>query len=133
MRRILFDTSAWIEYLEGTEEGKHVEELLDQGDAEIYTSIISIAELSDVFRRGDVDTDLEWEEIQDFLQLNSAMVNLKSEEMAEAGALKVKRRGKFDDFGLIDAIILVSSRTVDAELLTSDSHLTGEENSLQMD
>lgn len=132
MRKILLDTYAWVEYLEGSEEGKRVRDLLEGEDTEIYTSVLTIAELSDAFHRGGLDADLEWSDIQDFVQINSSLISLEAEEMADAGALKVERRKEFDDFGLMDAIILISSRKTDAELLSGDPHLTGEENALSL-
>ncbi len=132
MRKILFDTYAWVEYLEGSEEGKRVKELLEREDTEIYTSNLTIAELSDAFHRGGLEADLEWSDIQDFVQMNSSLVKLEAEEMAEAGALKVERREEFDDFGLMDAIILVSSWKSDSKLLTGNPHLMDEDNTLPL-
>jgi len=105
---------------------------LEEKNTEIYTSILTIGELSDAFHRGGLDADLEWEDIQDFLQLKSSLVKLEAEDMTDAGILKVKRREKFEDFGLIDAMILTSSKKIGAELLTGDPHLVDEENALSL-
>ena len=40
---ILFDTSAWIEFFEGTEKGKVAQEYLKS--KEVFTSIVTLAEL----------------------------------------------------------------------------------------
>ena len=132
MRSILFDAYAWIEYLEGSKEGEMARDFLEDQETEVYTSTLTIAELSDAFHKSGVDTELNWGEIQDFIQLNSRLVTLDAEEMAEAGALKVRKREKFRDFGLIDAIILESSRKIGAKLLTADPHLIGENNALPL-
>ncbi|KXA96266.1 hypothetical protein AKJ39_04350 [candidate division MSBL1 archaeon SCGC-AAA259J03] len=133
MRKILLDTYAWIEYLEGSEEGEEVKDFLENDDkAEIYTSIMTVAELSDAFHRGDVDTELKWEDILDFVQLNSSIVKPDVKNMASAGSLKVRRREEFEDFGLIDAIILESSKMAEAELMTGDPHLEGETNAISL-
>ncbi|KXA89115.1 hypothetical protein AKJ66_02780 [candidate division MSBL1 archaeon SCGC-AAA259E22] len=133
MRKILLDTYAWIEYLEGSEEGEKVKDFLEgDGKAELYTSNLTIAELSDAFHRGDVDTELKWGDILDFVQLNSSIVEPNVKNMVSAGSLKVRRREEFEDFGLIDAIILESSKMVEAELMTGDPHLTGENNAIPL-
>lgn len=132
MSRVLFDTYAWIEYLEGSEEGKTAEKFLGDQGTEIYTSILAIGELSDAFHRGGVDTEFDWREIQDFIQMNSVIVDLNVEEMADAGKLKVEKRKELKDFGLIDAIILKSSKKLDAKLLTGDPHLTKEDNAISL-
>lgn len=131
MNKILLDTYAWIEYLEGSEEGKRVKKVLEN-ETDIYTALVSIAELSDAFHRGDVETKFDWSEILDYIQLNSIIVELNETEMASAGVLKVDRRKKSDDFGLMDAIILESSRKIDAELMTGDPHLTEEDNAIAL-
>lgn len=111
------------------EEGEKVKDFIENDEkVDLYTSIITIAELSDTFHRGDIDSKLKWKEIQDFVQLNSSIVNPNTENMASAGKLKVKRRKEFENFGLIDAIILESSKNVKAELMTGDPHLTSETN-----
>ena len=130
--RILFDTYAWAEYLEGSKKGEIARKFLEEKETEIHTSILTIAELSDAFHRGGVDTKLDWAEIQTFIELNSTLVTLDAGEMADAGTLKVKMRQRYKDFGLIDAIILVTSRKFHAKLLTGDPHLVGEENALPL-
>ncbi|KXB09133.1 hypothetical protein AKJ35_01340 [candidate division MSBL1 archaeon SCGC-AAA833F18] len=130
MSRVLFDTYAWIEYLEGSKKGETAEKFLDDQDTEVYTSILAIGELSDAFHRDGVDTEFDWGEIQDFIQMNSVIVDLNVEEMADAGKLKVERRKEVKDFGLIDAMILKSSKKLDAKLLTGDPHLTEEDNAM---
>ncbi|KXB03671.1 hypothetical protein AKJ45_00980 [candidate division MSBL1 archaeon SCGC-AAA261F19] len=132
MSGVLFDTYAWIEYLEGSEEGKTAEKFLEDRGTEVYTSILAIGELSDAFHRGGVDTELDWGEIQDFIQMNSVIVDLNVEEMADAGKLKVEKRKELRDFGLIDVMILKSSKKLDAKLLTGDPHLTKEDNAISL-
>ena len=131
MKKVLMDTYAWIEYLEGSEKGEKVKEVLED-ETDTYTALVSVAELADAFHRGDVETKFDWQEILDYIQLNSVIVELNEEGMASAGTLKVKRREEFDDFGLMDAIILESSRKVGAKLMTGDPHLTGEDNSIAL-
>lgn len=134
MRKILLDTYAWIEYLEGSEKGEKVKSFLENNsDVEIYTSIMSVAELSDAFHRGDIDSELKWMDIFDFIQLNSSIVKPDLEDMASAGRLKVKKRKVFENFGLIDAIILESSKKVEADIMTRDPHLTNETNAIPLE
>ncbi len=66
------------------------------------------------------------------IELKSALVTLDAQRMAEAGHVKVRMRKKHKDFGLIDAIILASSRKVDAKILTGDKHLLEEANAIPL-
>ena len=133
MTRILFDTCAWIEYFEGSKEGGIARDYLEDQASEIFTSILTVAELSDAFHRAGVRTELRWQDIRDFLQFNSAIVALDVADMSSAGALKVDRRKRIKGFGLIDAITLQSSIKIGAKLLTNDSHLLQEDRTLPLD
>ena len=132
MTSVFFDTYAWVEYLEGSEEGEAARRYLEDEECQVYTSILTVAELSDVFQRGGLRTKLEWTRIENFMLLNSTLVALDAREMAEAGALKAQRKRQFKDFGLIDAIILRSSRKVGAKLLTNDPHLLSESDAMPL-
>ncbi len=131
MKAIFFDTSAWVEYLEGSEKGESARRFLEDRECQVYTSILSLAEISDVFHRGGLQTRLSWIQIENFILANSILVTLDAGEMSEAGALKMRRRD-IPGFGLIDAIILRSSEKVDARILTGDSHLVSERDAIPL-
>lgn len=130
--RILLDAYAWVEYLKGSKNGRVAKRFLEDKESEIYTSILSIAELSDAFHRGEMSAHLDWAEIQTFIELNSTLVALDAGEMADAGAIKALMRKRYKDFGLIDAIILATSRKLHAKILMGDKHLVGEGNALPL-
>ena len=129
MKKILLDTSAWVEYFEGSKAGSIVRDIVEDEEAP-FTSLVTIAELSDAYHRGSIDAGLTWREIRNFVQFNSNLVDLDIEGMSKAGSLKAKKRKKIRGFGLIDAIILQCSIEIGAKLLTSDSHLAGEDNAI---
>ena len=53
MTKLVLDSSAWIEYFTGTPKGAKVRDLLKNN--EIYTSSISLAEISSKFKRSKKD------------------------------------------------------------------------------
>ncbi|MFB6294535.1 MAG: PIN domain-containing protein [Candidatus Nanohaloarchaea archaeon] len=122
----LLDTYAWIEYVEGSTEGERVRDILED-EAELFTSVISIAELSDAFHRGGIESEVTWTTVLDFVQLHAQVVGVRSDIAADAGVLKVEKRSEFSDYGLIDAIILQTARDRDATLVTGDRHLVHED------
>ncbi len=132
MNRVFLDTSAWVEYFEGSKEGEMIRGFLEDEATQLFTSMMTVAQLSDAYHRDRVTTKLGWQELQDFVQFNSTLVNLDIEGMAKAGALKADRRRNIKGFGLIDAVILQSSMHVDAKLITKDSHLLGESNAVPL-
>jgi predicted nucleic acid-binding protein len=55
MTEYLLDTWAWIEYFEGSQTGKKIDQVL-KSDQKVYTSVVSLAELSDNYHRKEVIT-----------------------------------------------------------------------------
>ena len=48
---LVMDTYAWIEYFKGTAAGREVEKLIGDDNNSVYTSIITITEVSSIFKR----------------------------------------------------------------------------------
>lgn len=126
MSEYLLDTWAWIEFYIGSEKGKKIYSIL-KSDKKCYTSIISIAELSDNFHSNNLKTDHRWTEIRDFIESNSTVLSLNTDIGSEAGIIKTKQREKFSDFGLMDAIILSTAREHGLKIITGDKHLKDKE------
>ena len=119
--RIVFDTSAWVEYLDGSKIGLKVRNILDDKKNEIFTSIITLAELASTLKRLNSDVDFGFKIVID----SSKIIFLNQESAKGAGILHAETRKKVKDFGMADAIILVSARELSAKLLTRDSHFKG--------
>lgn len=80
-----------------------------------------------------MDVDFDWEEILDFVRLNSTVVRLEVDEMAEAEPQGAEEE-RIEDFGFIDSfIILKSSRKLNADLLTGDPSFSREKDALSLD
>ena len=119
--KIVFDTYAWIEYFKGSEAGKKVNQILESQENEIFTSIMSIAEISSKLRRENSDVELPYKIITNL----SKIFFINVEFTKEAGILHAEMRKKIKDFGLIDSIILLTTRKLDAKILTGDPHFKG--------
>lgn len=124
--KYLLDTWAWIEFYIGSEKGKKVYELLESGE-QCYTSIVTIAELSDNFKSGNLDSDNSWSEIRAFIESKTEIIELDTDICSNAGKIKHEEREKFPDFGLMDAIILSSARKHELKIITGDKHLKNKE------
>lgn len=124
----LLDTWAWIEFYEGTDKGEKIYKMIKNGE-KLYTSIITVAEISDNYHRGNFNSDHSWEDIENFIKQNSEILDLNTKTAAEAGKIKTEERKQKPDFGLMDAIILATARKNELELITGDSHLTDKEKS----
>jgi len=115
--RFLIDSSAWIEYLEGSVDGYEVNKVLT-GDNEIFVLDLMIAEVVSKVKRMKMDAEVAYKAMLS----NSKIVMLNSEIAKESGLLHAEMRKKVRDFGLVDALILTCARKLKARVLTKDKH-----------
>lgn len=115
--RYLIDTSAWIEYLEGSKEGEKVNNLLIK-ENEIYTISIIISEVVSKVKRKNSNTEIAYSSIIK----NSKIFDLTPRVSKEAGLLHAEIKEKNRNFSLVDALILCSAKALKAKLVTKDSH-----------
>lgn len=116
--RYFLDTSAWIEYFEGGDAGKQVSDIINKEDSEIYTSVISVAEIVTKFKRKKKDV----EAVCKAILTNSIISEISFDISKEAGILHTATREKISSFGLIDSLILSSSKSLNSVLVTKDNH-----------
>ena len=119
--KIVFDTFAWVEYFNGSEIGTKVKQILESQENEIFTSIITIAELASVLKRDERDAELSCKIVRDL----SKIYFIDLELAKEAGILHVEMRKKLKYFGMIDCLILLTARKLSAKILTGDPHFKG--------
>lgn len=119
MNEYLIDTSAWIEYLLGTERGAIVAGLVEEGEAAI--SILTIAELSCwLAARGE-----DGKKHISFLQNHAQVFPLSIEVCKAVGALKRSQRKQERSFGTSDGLIYLTAREQKLTLLTKDRDFAG--------
>jgi len=124
MKGYLLGTWAWVDYLEGGDSAQEVNDILES-DERCFTSVQSLAELSDLFHQDRLKIDMKWESLQQFIKVKKTDSLKVTEEIAEnAGKIKAEEREEKPDFGLADAVILATARKHDLNLLSGDPHLT---------
>jgi len=119
-RRVVLDSSAWVEYFRGTSTGAHVRELVEGGQA--LTPTLVVAELADLYAR---ERWGWWSRDFEFVRLASALIPLSAEIAAEAGDAKRRLRRRHPGASLADAIIYLTARDAEATLVTLDQHFEG--------
>ena len=118
MNRFIIDSFAWIEYLLGTERGVYVKNIVEDNNNEIFTHILSLAEISSRLSRSGIDSS---ESIKNILSI-SKIFNINNNISIRAGQLHSEIRKKIKDFGLVDAFILLSAKDIKIKVLTGDEH-----------
>jgi len=121
MTKYVIDSNAWIEYFDGTSKGEKVKEIVESKENDVYTLVLSIAEIISVIgRRGK-----EYQEALKTIFSISQMVDVNIEISLKAGLIHSQVRQKIKDFGLTDAFVLALAREFKAKVLTGDPHFKG--------
>jgi len=117
MTRYVIDAYAWVEYLGGTKPGEKVRVIL-HGTNEVYTSAVTVAELTSKARRKGMNVDTALEAISTL----SKIIGVDFDLARAAGASHARMRKKIMDFGLADSFVLESARKIKGKIVTGDEH-----------
>ncbi|RLI27238.1 hypothetical protein DRO58_04625 [Candidatus Bathyarchaeota archaeon] len=120
-KRYIIDAYAWIEYFIGSDAGKKVKEVLEDGSCEVYTCTVTVAEIVSKVAREGRNPEVAY----DILLSNSNIIDADHELSKDAGILHAEVRKTVKDFGLADAYVLASARRLKAKILTGDPHFRG--------
>ena len=117
--RYVLDTYAWAELFDGTEKGKRVKELIDNGN--VATSIIVLAELSDKCAK----ETRELEPFVSFIEAKSAILPLTKDIATQSGKLKKALRAGSSNISLADAIHFQTAKSFGSTFVTGDPDFKG--------
>lgn len=112
---MLFDTSCWIEYFEGTEKGKKIKEMMKKQET-LYTCPITVAEISVWCHKNGKSPDNFIASIRKL----SILLDISDDILTESGRIYNEERKKNGKIGLIDCIIYATASVHGLILLTKD-------------
>ncbi|MBS3092115.1 PIN domain-containing protein [Candidatus Pacearchaeota archaeon] len=124
--KYVIDSHAWINYFEGNPAGEKIKEIIENQSNEIITNILCLSELSSFMTKKGFDAEKPYNAI---IAL-SKIYTFDAEFSKEVGILHANIRKKIKDFGLVDAFVLLTSRKINAKILTGDPHFKGFSNVL---
>ena len=116
--KYIIDAYAWIEYLIGGKLGEKVREIILSNE-EIISLNITIAEVISKINRKKGNIDIAYNAIN----TNSKIIDITPEIAKEAGILHAETRKQIENFGLVDALLVITAREMRAKILTGDHHL----------
>lgn len=116
--KYVIDSWAWVEYLIGSNSGEKVKQIIENKGNEIFTCILSIAEIASMTKREDRDSDSAYKAM---LSL-SKIYNIDNDLAKEAGLFHAEIKKTIKDFGLIDSFILSVAKRIKAKVVTGDEH-----------
>jgi predicted nucleic acid-binding protein len=114
MPRYIIDSSAWIEYLDGSTKGAEVKEIIEKN--ECFTSSLSIAEVTIKILKSDMDP----QDAYATMTMLSRELPVTSEIAYAAGRLYVEERKRIKDIGIVDVFIMVHAKKNNLVILTGD-------------
>jgi predicted nucleic acid-binding protein len=123
--KVLFDTWAWWEVLQGSADGAALRRrYLDESEFQVLTAAITLGELS-----GKLSSEGAPDSVP--LTINSIrnasmIIDLTGELAVEAGLLRTRLRKRAKSASLADGIVLATARQQGAKLISVDRAFAGE-------
>ncbi len=117
--KYFIDTSAWVDYLEGSLIGAKVREII-LGNNELLTIPLVLAEVVSKVERARGNIIIAYETIRK----NARVIENDESDAFEAGKLHAEMKKKLSSFSLADAFIIISAKKTDSTIVTKDSHLS---------
>lgn len=112
---MILDTSAWVEFIEGTEKGKVVRSILEREES--FTSIVTFSEIAQwCLRTGREDAAATVNEIKRI----SRILPLTETISTGAGKLNYERKKEGKKWGMIDSMIVATAQIYGLKILTKD-------------
>ena len=121
MNNFVIDAYSWIEYFNGTKLGENVKDIVEDKTNEIYTNIITIAEISRSYARN----SLSFKEESKVLRSLSRIQNIDFDFAEEAGRLLINIKKEKKHMSLADIFVLLTARKLNAKVVTGDEDFRG--------
>ncbi len=113
----VIDSYAWVEYFRGTEKGKKLQKLLEQG-YRFITPVCCVFEL----RSWALSENLDFARTLNVVRSVSVVESIRDADWEEAAEVRHKHRKNIKDFGLVDALIVVVQKRNNAKVVSGDRH-----------
>jgi predicted nucleic acid-binding protein len=113
----LFDAFAWIAYLEGTNKGEKVNEILEN-ENEIFTLPTTITEVISKLKRQDKNIETAYSAIIK----NSKILNITPKIAKEAGLIHAEYKNKIEGISMADTLLISSAKATNSKIITGDNH-----------
>lgn len=113
------DTSAWIEYLAGTQKGVLIRSQIEKNT--IFVTGMIVTELCAKFLREEKPVEIA----VDALRSNAILAQLDFELAYRTAQIYHQQRKQKPKFGIVDAQIVATARAHQAKILTCDTDFLG--------
>ena len=121
MTKFVIDAFAWIEYLEGSEKGKTVTEIVEDRANELFTASTTFAEVISKFLKENKDTSIALTALDTL----SSIIIINKELSVLAGHIHFEAKKRNKNFGMLDAFVAATAKNLNAKILTGDNDFRG--------
>ncbi|MBI4980170.1 PIN domain-containing protein [Candidatus Woesearchaeota archaeon] len=121
MNRFVIDAYAWVEYFGGSLLGEKVKSIVENTSNEIFTNVLTIAEMASHFER----KGIAFVEAKRIIFSLSTIYIIDETFAEDAGKLHAKIKPLRKHMGLADVIILLTARKLGAKVVTGDEDFKG--------
>lgn len=115
---VVYDTSALIEFFQGTASGAEVKKLFENESIENNVPSVVICELVSKLKR----VGIEPSEFVSVVEKNAIVLELDLEIAKEAGYLHAELKAKEPGISMVDCIIMAHAETVSGMIVSKDLH-----------
>ncbi len=113
--KYFIDSSAWIEYFEGSATGEKVSKILNS-EEEVFILSINIGEVISFLKRKNKDFNIAYES----MIKRAKIFDVTPRIAKDSGTLHAEKRLEGSKFSLADSMILHSAKAIGAHVLTKD-------------
>ena len=121
MTDIVIDSWAWIEYLDGSDLGARVRNLIMDERNKLYTHVVSIAEIISKEKRRKKDPEIAWKAVTSLTKI----LQIDESDSKAAGFLHAEIKSRNKNFGLADSFVLHAAKKIGGRVLTGDPDFKG--------
>ncbi len=116
MTKFVIDSFAWIEYLDGSQKGDKVAEIIENKSNEIFTSSATVGEIVSKVLRGNKNIEIALNHINNL----STIVDMTQKIGVIAGNIHFEAKKREKNFGMLDAFVAATAKNIGAKILTGD-------------
>ncbi len=129
MNNFVMDAFAWVEYFDGTAKGEKIRTIAESPNNEIYTNIITIAELASHFRR----KNFNFEEPKKIILTLSSIFPIDVEFAQEVGKHHAEIKQERKNISLADIFVFLTAKKLNGAVVTGDKDFKGLKNVLMIE
>ncbi|MEK6836885.1 MAG: PIN domain-containing protein [Nanoarchaeota archaeon] len=112
------DSSAWIEYFNGSSAGEKVNNIISNEENDIFILTINIGEVISFLKRGDSNIETAYES----MIKRAKIFEITPRIAKEAGISHAEKRMNKSTISLADTLIISSAKSINAKIIAKDPH-----------